>query len=107
MKQIFILTILSFFTVILLHAQTDTVKILTSAQCDMCKETIENDLSFTKGVKKSNLDVDSKILTVIYNSEKTNPEKIREAVTKSGYDADSLQGDPKAYNRLPDCCKKQ
>jgi periplasmic mercuric ion binding protein len=87
-------------------SQTDTIKIQTSAICETCKKTLEGDLSFEKGVKKSVLDLDTKILTVIYNPEKTNPEKIRIAVTKSGYDADSLHADPKAYKHLPECCKK-
>lgn len=87
-------------------AETDTIHIQTSAVCETCKKILENDLSFEKGVKKSTLDLETKILTVIYNSEKTNPEKIRLAVTKSGYDADSLAADPKAFKRLPECCKK-
>jgi hypothetical protein len=33
-------------------------------------------------------------------------EKIRIAITKSGYDADSLKADPKAFKHLPECCKK-
>ncbi len=86
-------------------AQIDTVRIKTSALCDQCKKIIENDLSFEKGVKKSNQDIDSKILTVYYDAKKTNPEKIRIAVAKSGYDADSLKANEKAFNKLPDCCK--
>src|SRR6185503_1067821 len=87
-------------------AQLDTVKVMTSAICAECKERIEHDMSFEKGVKHSVLDLDTKVLTVVYNPKKTNPEKIRIAVTKTGYDADSLRADPKAFNKLPDCCKK-
>ena len=87
--------------------QTDTVRIQTSAICETCKKTLENDLSFEKGVKKSVLNLDDKVLTVVYNPDKTNPDKIRIAVTKSGYDADSLKADPKAFKHLPDCCKKE
>jgi copper chaperone CopZ len=90
---------------IFVSAQTDTVRIKTSSVCKTCKRTIEENLSFEKGVKKSNLDVKTKIVTVIYDSKKTNPDKIRLAITKSGYDADSLPRDPKAFKRLPDCCK--
>jgi copper chaperone CopZ len=89
----------------IVKGQTDTVRIQTSALCKTCKRTIESDLSFEKGVKKSDLDLKTKIVTVIYDSKKTNPEKIRLAITKSGYDADSLPKDPKAFRRLPDCCK--
>lgn len=82
------------------------LKVKTSAVCDMCKETMEKHMAFEKGVKKSNLDVDSKILTITYNPTKTTPEKLRIAVTKSGYDADDLPADPKAYKKLDACCKK-
>lgn len=91
------------------NAQTETtaeIKIKTSAICEMCKETIEKNLAFEKGVKKSVLDVDTKIVTVNYNPKKTSPEKIRKAISKSGYDADDVPADPKAYKKLDDCCKK-
>ena len=86
-------------------AQTDTIRITTSSLCSTCKKAIEHDLSFVKGVKSSDVEVDAKIVTVVYDAKKTNPEKIKIAITKSGYDADSLKADLKAFNRLPDCCK--
>ncbi len=87
-------------------AATDTLKIKTSAQCEDCKERIENQLNFTKGVKNAKLDLTTKVVTVVYDPAKTNPESIRIAITKAGYDADSLPADKKAYNKLPKCCKK-
>ena len=33
-------------------------------------------------------------------------EALRTAVQKTGYDADELTADARAYGRLPDCCKK-
>ncbi len=82
------------------------VKIKTSAVCDMCKETIEKAMAYEKGVKKSDLDVDSKILTVTFDPNKTTLEKIRLAIVKSGYDADGQLADAKAYDNLNPCCKK-
>lgn len=82
------------------------LKVKTSAVCDMCKETMEKHMAFEKGVKKSSLDVESKILTVTYNPAKITPEQIRKAVSKSGYDADDVPADPKAYKKLDACCKK-
>ena len=52
------------------NAQTETVKIKTSAICKSCKRTIEDNLSFEKGVKKSNLDLETKIVTVVYDAKK-------------------------------------
>ena len=82
------------------------IKIKTSAVCGMCKETIESNLVFEKGIKILSLDVKSGILTVTYNPKKITPEKIRIAVSRLGYDADEIPADEKAYNKLSSCCKK-
>ncbi|MES2779681.1 MAG: heavy-metal-associated domain-containing protein [Bacteroidota bacterium] len=84
----------------------ETIHIKTSAVCDMCKETLEKAMAYEKGVKESNLNVDSKVLTVTFDTKKTTAEKIRVAVTKAGYDADGLTADTKAYEHLDACCKK-
>ena len=107
MKSIASLIFIFLFLIKPVFSQTDTVRIQTTAICEMCKKTLEKDLSFEKGVSKSILNLDDKILTVIYNPKKTDADKIRLAITKSGYDADSLKADLKAFNRLPDCCKKE
>jgi len=101
----------AFFTFIIcsIYAQTPktaNLEIKTSAQCNMCKETIEKAMAFEKGVVKSELVVESKILKVTYKPAKTTPEAIRRAVSEAGYDADEVKADPKAYKNLSDCCKK-
>lgn len=82
------------------------VKIKTSAICEMCKERIERNLSFEKGVKEAVLDVESKVVTVKYNPKKTDVSKIKANITKTGYDADELTANAEGYNKLPSCCKK-
>ena len=84
----------------------EEVKIQTSAVCGMCKDRIEHDLAFAKGVTSVSLDDDTKIVTVGYNPKKTDEEKIRKAISEIGYDADDVPADPKAYDKLPNCCKK-
>ena len=84
----------------------ETITIKTSAVCGMCKERIEKDMKFEKGVTAVELDLKTKLLTVTYKPSKTNPDKLREAVTKIGYDADDKPADAKAYEKLPACCKK-
>ena len=93
-------------TVVSAGQSRETVKIKTSAQCETCKANIEKALSFTKGVKGANLDVDTKVVTVEYDPSKTTVEKIRLAISKAGYDADDVKADPKAYAKLKECCKK-
>jgi periplasmic mercuric ion binding protein len=86
--------------------KTDTVQIKTSAVCGMCKDRIESTLAFEKGVKSSTLDVETKVVTIIYNPAKTSPEKLRITLSKLGYDADTIPAVQAAYDKLPPCCKK-
>lgn len=81
------------------------IEIQTSAICEMCQYALEKDLAFEKGVKEATLNLDNKVMTVIYNSKKTNDQIIRECITKVGYHADTLFRDPIAYENLPMCCK--
>ena len=83
-----------------------TIKIKTSAVCDMCKDRIEQGMAYEKGVKNIVLDVDTKIVTITYNPSKTTPDDLRKAISKLGYDADNVLADKTAYNKLPACCKK-
>jgi len=82
------------------------IEIKTSAICGDCKERIEHDLSFSKGVKKVTLNSETKVVTVAYNPKKSNPEVLRKAINRIGYDADDQPADAAAYNKLPACCKK-
>ena len=83
-----------------------SIDIQTSAQCEMCKETIEKALAYEKGVISSELDMETKKVRVKYKLEKTSPEKIRKALSEIGYDADDIKANEKAYLKLPTCCKK-
>lgn len=85
---------------------TEMAQFKTSAVCDMCKARLEKSLAYEKGVQAAHLDVPSKVLTVTYNPAKTTPAALRTAVQKTGYDADEVTADARAYDRLPDCCKK-
>ncbi len=100
------LAVVCFLSIGLSHAEVKEIKIKTSAQCEMCKEKIEKAMAYEKGIKTFSLDLETKVLTVTYDDKKTNPDKIREAIAKLGYDADDVPGNPKAYAKLPACCKK-
>jgi copper chaperone CopZ len=79
--------------------------IKTSAQCNMCKKTIEQKVLQVNGVTKATLSLGNKELKVRYNASKTNIEDIRKAITALGYDADNISADKNAYYNLPACCK--
>lgn len=81
------------------------VDIQTSAICEMCQHAIEYDLTFAKGVKSADLNLDNKVVTIVYNENKITPEELRTRITKVGYHADFMARDSIAYENLPMCCK--
>ena len=85
---------------------TQQLQVKTSAVCDMCKARLEKSLAYEKAVQGVVLDVPSQMLTVTFRPDKTTPEALRTAVQRTGYDADAQPADTRAYDRLPDCCKK-
>jgi copper chaperone CopZ len=89
-------------------AQKETVKILTSAPCvDMlcCKEKIEEEMQFTRGVTAVDLEIESSILTVTFKTKKTDVDKLRQVISSIGYNADDVKGNQKAHDKLPSCCQ--
>jgi mercuric ion binding protein len=111
-KNLFLL-LLFFFTAHATRAQVkakgpaaEQFHMKTSAVCDMCKARLEKALAYEKGVQQATLDVPSQMLTVTYRPDKTSPAALRTAVQRTGYDADGQPAEARAYDRLPDCCKK-
>ncbi len=86
-------------------AALDTLMVHTSAVCHMCKDRIEKELGYTRGVKSVNLDLGSNNVTIVYKTDKTDADALKEALTKIGYDADEIPAKPKAKARLHECCK--
>ncbi len=92
---------------------SETIVIKTLIYCDHCKDCsscggkIEKDLGFNKGIKLVRLDDKAMTITVTYNPKKTSPEKIREAISKYGFDADNVKADPSGYEKLDECCKRK
>ena len=58
-----------------------------------------------KGVSGSNVDLSSKVTTVLYHKEKTDVASIEKAISAIGYQANTVAADPVAYEALPACCK--
>jgi periplasmic mercuric ion binding protein len=103
MKKIMI----ALFSILTINAwaQKETVAIKTSAQCEMCKERIVEEMQFTKGVTAVSLDVETQMLTVTFKTKKNKVDNIRKIISSIGYDADEVKADRKAHDNLPTCCQ--
>jgi len=84
-------------------AKTEKIKVY--GNCGMCKSRIEKAAKSVDGVTKATWDDTDAILTVTFDSTKTTPLKIEEAVAKVGHDTDHAKATDKTYNALPGCCK--
>jgi copper chaperone CopZ len=86
-------------------AEVKYAKIKTSATCADCKTRIETATKDLSGVLDSQLDLETKVVTVKYDSDKTSTDKIRKSISYAGYQADDMAADKKAYAKLPGHCK--
>ncbi len=86
-------------------AKFASVDIHTNAVCNDCKHRIESEMLYVKGVQAVTVDLAKENIHVEYRAKKTDPAKLREAVSKIGYLADDVQPDPAARKALPSCCQ--
>src|SRR5829696_395065 len=94
--------LLSLSTSAFAQSKSETIKV--SGECGMCKSKIEK-AAKTGGASYALWDVDSKMLTVKYNSHSTNTTKIEKAVARVGYDTEHQKATQESYNKLDGCCK--
>jgi hypothetical protein len=85
-------------------AQTKTEKLKVSGECGTCKKKIEA-AAKNAGATYALWNKDSKVLTIKYNSNSSNTEKIEQAIANTGYDTPDFKASDDAYNQLDDCCK--
>ncbi|KAB1157592.1 heavy-metal-associated domain-containing protein [Flavobacterium luteum] len=82
-----------------------TEKIQVSGSCDMDKHRIEKASRSVSGVKSAVWDLDSKILTVKYDSYKKNTmDLVQQKVAEKGNDTEKYKASDEAYDKLPECC---
>ena len=95
------------------QTKTSTILIKTKiycdhcAECGSCKERIINELKFTKGIQTADLDVDKQEIRITYFHKKITIQQIKDAINKTGYDADDQVADAKFVNKLDECCLKK
>ena len=89
------------------HSKYASVDIHTNAVCDDCKHTIQTEMLYVKGVQAVTVDLATNTIHVDYKASKTDPDKLRTAVSQLGYMADSLMPDMEARKALPACCQAE
>ena len=83
--------------------KTETFKVF--GNCGMCESTMEGSLKGEKGIKESDWNKETKIMTVTFDSEKITLDEIKKKIADVGYDTAKFRASEKTYNKLPGCCQ--
>ncbi|HVU58478.1 MAG TPA: TonB-dependent receptor [Puia sp.] len=85
------------------HAKDTSTVITVYGNCDQCKHRIET-AAKGKGVVSANWDIESKLLSLVYDPSKTSLDKIQQRIVQAGHDTKSRRATDESYNSLPSCC---
>ncbi|MCR9181293.1 MAG: cation transporter [Flavobacteriaceae bacterium] len=73
--------------------------------CMMCKDRIEKAAIKTKGVKSAVWNVETHMLSLIFDERKTSIQTIEESLAAVGHDTKNVKATEEAYESLHHCCK--
>ena len=114
MKKLILLALVSLITLGVSAQQSktaskgeQTVTIQTNGVCQKCADKFKENVPYFKGVKSYTYDTKTAKLTINYDAKRTNPDQLRQEVSKLGYNADNVKADPAARAKLPACCRAE
>lgn len=112
MKKLILLTAMLLTMTVGFAKDIKTLVVTTTPpmHCESCENKIKGNLRFEKGVKKIETSIPDQTVTIEYDAEKTNAEKLIEAFTKFGYEAQEItpQNETKCeccQSETSECCK--
>lgn len=87
MKKLLLSGIMALLTVGAYAKEIRTVVVTTDPEieCINCENKIKNELKFTKGVKRIEIDRPAQQVTITYDADKTSVEKLAASFAKIGY----------------------
>ncbi|MFO7524560.1 MAG: heavy-metal-associated domain-containing protein [Ignavibacteriaceae bacterium] len=83
---------------------TGTVEFKVYGNCGMCKSRIEKSLK-VDGVESAIWDKDTKMVKVVFNSDKISVDNIHQLVAEVGHDTEMVKAKDENYDKLHSCCK--
>ena len=101
------LIIITFILGIFSCTQSTSVKTVTFkvwGNCEKCKKTIET-AAAVKGVSEKDWNVESKLMTIKFDTTIVSLDAVEQLIANAGYDNDLYYGDDYAYAKLESCCQ--
>lgn len=107
MKKIMTIMAMLVFAISMFAKDIKTVVFTTLPQmhCENCENKIKGNLRFEKGIKEITTSVPEQKVTIQYDADKTNPEKIAQGFAKIGYEATVVTENAKKES-CKGCAKK-
>jgi periplasmic mercuric ion binding protein len=75
--------------------------------CEKCQEKVEFFIGHRPGVTSVAVNIRKKTTTVTWLNDRTTLENIKTDIANLGYDADDIEAEEYAFNRLPKTCKAE
>jgi copper chaperone CopZ len=91
-------------TPILAQTKDSVVQFKVYGNCEQCKARIEKAAKI-KGVKKADWNVDSKMLSLVFNPSMVSVETVQNKILSAGHDVENKKATNAAYYQLPGCCQ--
>lgn len=88
----------------IVYGQEKTTSFKVYGNCAMCKKRIEKAANID-GVSKAMWNVESKIVTIAYDSNKVGDQDIQKRIAQAGHDTQDFTAPDTTYNKLPGCCQ--
>lgn len=97
MKKTLVLTALVLASLNGLAKDIKTITLTTKPQmhCSGCEKKIKENVRFVKGVRQIQTNVERQTVTIEYDADKTNPEKISAGFKKIGYEVKEVKASAK------------
>lgn len=98
MKKQIILTIMCLVALVGAAKDIQTLRVTTQPQmsCSNCENKIKKNMRFEKGIQQITTDLEGQVVTIVYDADKTDEDKIVEAFRKIKYEAIVLDDEPAA-----------
>ena len=72
------------------NANLQEVTFVTTIDCKNCVKKVEANLPYEKGIKDMKVTLDDQTVWIKYDANKTDKEKLAEAIRKLGYEAEEV-----------------
>ena len=79
--------------------------ITVNGNCEQCQRRIQKAAFAVSGVKMASWSIETHILDLTLNEEKTSIAAVKKAIAKVGHDTEGVKATQEDYDNLHNCCK--